>query len=1454
MLLHECVPVTIRMILIFFAVAMAPGLRAQDANQQATSAAGTQPAPFAAPINKADLDLAAFTQWVDGVEGSAPTWGDKPFDPVRLFWTREASQDYVGGWSFGGGANLGPRHLRVGFHKAVPLGTILAAGNCSVSVLAPQATYPGDLADDAQWIPAERIAGNAVTARQGGIVWTLPRVTETRAIRFTHMPDATDTAYAGTLAGVALVSERYANVAPQAVIAASANDNKADSIADERLNTWVCWDNWSDAKPPLPVADRAPWLLLSWSEPRTIRGLATVFSGFSSADFEVYTGPADRHPAEASDADWKIVKQFDGIQNWYPLGLPVAWLDPGDSFKTRAVRLRMTKASPGGHPHVADNHRNGRRVWLDELIVLEPLGTAALASMLPSRRATDSHPPIPIRFTLAQPSQVTLVIDDAQGKRVRNLVSETPFPAGDNVAWWDGMDDLARDLDAAKHGLYHVPGQFVPPGTYSVRGLVSKGIDLEYEFPIYTAGSPAWNTADHTGAWLSNHSSPSCALFVPADRSPTGKDLVYLGSHVSEGTHGLVWVDLEGRKVGGAVWVGGIWTGAQELALDTGSRADPATVLYVGASFDGELRLTAITRGNAGTTKEKSVYKQGKKEDGATNNISGLAARDGLLVCSLANAGKLLFIEVATGKLLGEAAMAEPRGLAFDASGRLLVLSEKRLLRFTLGAEPAPHLFAAPEVVVATGLDEPARLAIGPDGSLFVSDRGRSHQVKVFAASGAPVRTIGTPGAPQAGPYEPRHMNNPAGLTVDSQGRIWVTEEDRHPKRVSVWSADGELVKAFYGPAEYGGGGMLDPQDPTVFYYDGMQFTLDWEKGADTLTAVLWRKEMNAGLLPDGHFADGAPEYPLYAEGNKYLTNCFKTNPTSGASVATLWVVKDSRVRPVAAVGDARGWSLLKREAFKSRWPQGVDPAGDYHRNPAFCIWSDRNDDGVPQPEEVAIVAGDTGGITFLPDLSFVASRRGGKTVRFTPASYSSGGAPFYEIAGGEILATDVQHPASSGGDQALWHPDGWTAMTAIPKPFSPFSVAGVYKGEPKWSYPNLWPGLHASHEAAVPDQPGMLIGTTRLLGGFVTPRNSDAGPLWCVNGNMGNMFLFTTDGLFVAELFKDSRVGASWAMPRAIRGMRLNDVSNSTENFFPTISQTADGDVFLCDGSRTSLVRVKGLETIRRLPDQRLQVTDAELAKSREYFSGLEAARQAASGTKRLRVTSLAAPPAIDGSLAEWQSADWASVEKRGAGANFNSNSKPYEVEAAVAVAGDQLVVAFRTADKNLLRNSGETPNALFKTGGALDVMLGTDPAADPKRTKPVPGDVRLLVTQVNGKTAATLYRAVVPGTAAQNRVPFSSPWRTIHFDVVEDVSDIVKLAQVDGDYELAVPLKLVGLAPAAGYRIKADVGILRGDGFQTRQRVYWSNKATGLLADVPGEAELTPGLWGEWEFVPAK
>ncbi len=131
----------------------------------------------------------------------------------------------------------------------------------------------------------------------------------------------------------------------------------------------------------------------------------------------------------------------------------------------------------------------------------------------------ESHPPIPIKFTLREAGNVTLVIEDKNGQRVRNLIANTPFPAGQNTAWWDGMDDLGRDTDAARHGLYHVPGTFVAPGEFRVRGLVHSGINLRYEMSVYNAGNPAWETADKTGGWLTNHTPPSAALFIPATKT-----------------------------------------------------------------------------------------------------------------------------------------------------------------------------------------------------------------------------------------------------------------------------------------------------------------------------------------------------------------------------------------------------------------------------------------------------------------------------------------------------------------------------------------------------------------------------------------------------------------------------------------------------------------------------------------------------------------------------------------------------------------------------------------------------------------------------------------------------------------------------------------------------------------------------------------------------------------------
>jgi streptogramin lyase len=137
-----------------------------------------------------------------------------------------------------------------------------------------------------------------------------------------------------------------------------------------------------------------------------------------------------------------------------------------------------------------------------------------------------------------------------------------------------------------------------------------------------------------------------------------------------------------------------------------------------------------------------------------------------------------------------------PRGVAFDSQGRLLVLSGKQLLRFA----KAKCALGKPDIVIANGLEDPRHVITDPAGNFYISDRGAAHQVKVFSPTGKLARVIGKPGAPGVGPYDPLHLNNPNGLAFDSQGRLWIAEADNAPRRVSVWSSKGELVRAFYGP------------------------------------------------------------------------------------------------------------------------------------------------------------------------------------------------------------------------------------------------------------------------------------------------------------------------------------------------------------------------------------------------------------------------------------------------------------------------------------------------------------------------------------------------------------------------------------------------------------------------------------------------------------------------------
>ncbi|RYD29628.1 MAG: hypothetical protein EOP86_21380, partial [Verrucomicrobiaceae bacterium] len=714
--------------------------------------------------------------------------------------------------------------------------------------------------------------------------------------------------------------------------------------------------------------------------------------------------------------------------------------------------------------------------------------------------------------------------------------------------------------------------------------------------------------------------------------------------------------------------------------------ADRRTFAYVGSTWTasndnedrthGELRITALTADG-----DRPVLKYafsppagGGKDDHWIRQLGGIAVHNGLLVASLHRLDLLLFANAATGEVLGKAAVESPRGLAFDAQGRLLVLSGRKLLRGAWDAKAAaPASTPAPapvfETLVAEGLDDPQGITLDAQGRILVSDGGSSHQVKVFSPEGKPVQVIGHAGAPKAGPYDPLHMNHPAGMAVDANNRLWVTENDFLPKRVSVWNPDGTLWKAFYGPSKYGGGGTLDPEDKTRFLYadesrGAMEFALDWEKGKSRLTSVYYRPEAQDLKLPD-HTA--APELAIHHQGRRYFTNCYNSNPTGG-SAAMVFLERDGIARPVAGMGHAADWKVLQAPAFAARLDAASSGDGERDRGRnrdrdrrLLYLWSDANDDAQAQPEEVFFHASGTGGVTVMPDLSFCAARVDGKAMLYAPVGFSAGGAPLYDFAKGRTLAEGVLPPASSGGDQVLAGKDGWTVVTLGLGPFAQQSLSGTAHGKPSWSYPSAWPGLHAAHESAAPDRPGQLVGTTRLLGGFVTPRNTDAGQIWGMNADMGTIYLFTSDGLFVATVFVDKRLGKTWAMPAPERNMSLKGFTLGEENFWPTWSQTPDGTVYLMSGGKFSLVRLDGLETIRRLPASGITVTAADLEKSQGILATAEARRQQAEGGGTLKVALRSQAPVVDGKLEDWSKDGWVDIDKSGVAAIFNSDSKPY-------------------------------------------------------------------------------------------------------------------------------------------------------------------------------------------------
>jgi sugar lactone lactonase YvrE len=1225
------------------------------------------------------------------------------------------------------------------------------------------------------------------------------------------------------------------------------------SMVDPRFNPSDGWK--SDAvQLRLKTADRTSWLTAwyytprkqpvvhyaIWKDPTNSRG---------GQEETLYTAVGSNKLGSGVEMAYQKAETGDGyVQEmripWSLLYADAPRPEPGQSFR---MGVEVLWGDPTGKTwpihRYADNVQPGKTrreffwanygIWGDATLVksgdLEPRKYVSGETRL---RGT-----IPIRLELPRDTaRFSLAIDDADGRRIRNMGGLDPADytvktTDDHLVVevpWDALGDPHR-----QDGGDGAVSETVEPGRYRVFGVRHSGLGAEYEMCYYNPGTPPWHTADGTGGWGADHARP-----LRVARSGDG---VIVSWKFAEGGDGIIGIGGDGKKQWGEK------RGGKYLA------ADANYVYAVPSSWHIEREI--LIRLDARTGGYRPFVKDGQPRpfelptseifgpDDAGDIVAIAAGPDGLAV-SRSN-GWIVLLDLESAEPIRRLKVESPGDLAFASDGRLFALLGGKVHRVDLQKKTVAPC-ATPGVGQAVALD------VDAEDNVLVLDAGPDCQVKAFDGDGKMVYTCGKRGGrPIRGTFEPQAMMRMSDIAVDADGRIWAAENWDYPRRVSVWNREGKLVRDYIGNTGYAATGcFLHETDPTLAYVGPVEIKLNRDANTWQVTQVLWVPDEDKGerfpIDPGSHAQPQRFASNASGQRREYLYRI----PYRSFEGHVIYMEREDGWKPVAAVTTVSQISGGV-DAYKGvtamptgEWA-GLDPYDGVY-------WTDRNGDGIAQRNEATIVptnepAGAVGekGRNGLK----LGSGWGGQIDTGTLTFYSSG-LTAYEPAG----FTDDGAPIYTPQSTRRFGPDEWGDVVPLPEtdrliflsrtgqpgPTPGVQAVNAQTGKVLWRYPNLYPHVHGSHRATMP-KPGLLIGPLKITG--VAHANDDIGHVVHLRGNLGQDFLLTEDGVFVDSMFQDGRLPGLQLPPteKELRGMPMEAFSGGGEPFNGWFGCQADGRVRLVSGiprQAAMIMRVTGLETIRRLPAQTLTLTDADLAKARQANEkqGGEASRPSYVIARTVR------PMQIDAKGDEW--ADIDAVEAALTGS-------PQKAKIKLAYDAKHLYALYRVQDVTPWANAGKGYTRLFKTGDAVDLQL----SATGNASKPKAGDVRLLIAPGKRGPVAVIMQPVAPDADASAAHTYTSPVRPRRFDRVSVVDDVqVKVARRPDGYtvEYAVPWRVLGIEPGPGMKLTGDVGFTGSDasGQTTVSRTYWANARTNLVNDEPAEAWLYPDQWGRMQL----
>lgn len=692
-------------------------------------------------------------------------------------------------------------------------------------------------------------------------------------------------------------------------------------------------------------------------------------------------------------------------------------------------------------------------------------------------------------------------------------------------------------------------------------------------------------------------------------------------------------------------------------------------------------------------------------------------------------------------------------------------------------------------VMTARGLTKPTRFAFNNDGShIAISDAG-SNQVFLFDAhSGALAHTIGRPYSTNNGERLPGKFVNtdlirPLGLDFDAQGRLWLAEAAKTCRRITRWSPTGDFENQFWGGADYGA-------------MAGFPLTFD------STRFIAHGVEFKLDPSPDIMHRPTA-EVPL------------AFHPALSTERGMVYKYRDHEYAVTVP-----GYNKQTHIIIAKRNTAGVfTPVVriDYpvsrgkHASPGK-VWTDLNENGVVDPGET--VEGFQGRTHYWsngwvrPDLTLITPDQ----LVYPLKSLTAGGVPIYDFTHPETLPNHFTPDFTSNRS-------GTIAIDAAGNISDGIHYATV-DGR-TGSYPNPY----SRHDAPAARR-GLLIAPFRTNG--VVEGVPGVGSITAISGDRGEWFLMSMDGLYLSSILQDSKGDVT-----------LDHTYVGQESFGGFIWRDEKGRVLAQLGAASyRIVEITGLDTVRK-STQPINLTAAQVSAGVELAESRLADRpQEPEALVVNRIRKMPSEPIA----ADTRSAD--ALIAGGATFRVQEEGDPSRwFRASLVHNGRDLAIMWQVNDANPWKNSEGRFTHAFIGGDAVDLQLDI----------PDRGPVRLLAAPLNGKNTAVYWqRTAAQKDNATTYVVSNNPGNAQSFDIVKRL-DTAKLSVNVGQFGYAVlmtvPLADLGIKPTEVDQLKGIIGVIYSDpsGTDRASRLYWHDKATGLVSDVPSEAAINPAKWGQ-------